>query len=285
MRSHLAFLSRGASRIPFLPLSSERSLCCVRLLRWKYGMSWGLAARLRRAPTHLPPALSLRSFVASAEPSGVRLCRESRCEVVFVSSHTLVTVCGCTAGGVHNTARASAVAERWGAFYISPPVTKLHGAEAPTGALTRPAGTAAPGRVGSPWSLQHSACSERMHPLPFVCRRGTIRRPRAVCAAALSWLRRRGPGLPNGLLRRLFRLRKVLRLEPGAPGVGSPRRTPAHAPLPEGARLLIPKAFAAAAPALASRAAGAHAWAARAHHAPLQPAAQPALVAPSTPRG
>ncbi len=136
MRSHLAFLSRGASRIPFLPLSSERSLCCVRLLRWKYGMSWGLAARLRRAPTHLPPALSLRSFVASAEPSGVRLCRESRCEVVFVSSHTLVTVCGCTAGGVHNTARASAVAERWGAFYISPPVTKLHGAEAPTGALT-----------------------------------------------------------------------------------------------------------------------------------------------------
>ena len=46
---------------------------------------------------------------------------------------------GHTAGGVQNMGRASAVAERWGAFYISPPVAKLHGAEAPTGALTRPA--------------------------------------------------------------------------------------------------------------------------------------------------
>ena len=80
----------------------------------------------------------------------MRLRREARCRVPFVSTHTLVTVWGHIAGGVHNTGRASAVAERWGAFYISPPVAKLHGAEAPTGVLTRPPDSHGSWRVGSP---------------------------------------------------------------------------------------------------------------------------------------
>ena len=72
----------------------------------------------------------------------------------------------------------------------------------------------------------------------------------------MSWLRRRGPGLPNGLLQRLFRLRKVLCLQPVGRG-GKPKRAAAHAPLAEGARVLIPKSFAASAPALATRSSGA----------------------------
>ena len=72
----------------------------------------------------------------------------------------------------------------------------------------------------------------------------------------MSWLRRRGPGLPNGLLQRLFRLRKVLCLQPVGRG-SKPKRAAAHAPLAEGARVLIPKSFAASAPALATRSSGA----------------------------
>ncbi|KAK9836186.1 hypothetical protein WJX81_007549 [Elliptochloris bilobata] len=137
-------------------------------------MSWCLLLHGRRAQPVLQTCHGVRHFISSVEPDGQRWS-------------------------------SSAVADKWSAaFYISPPVSKLHGADPPT---------------------------------------------------ALAWLRRRGPGLPNGLLQRLFRLRKVLCLQPGDAGVAQPKRTAADALLPEGARLLLPKVFAASAPVLAGHSA------------------------------
>ena len=69
---------------------------------------------------------------------------------------------------------------------------------------------------------------------------------RAGARAALQWLRRRGPAMPEGARRKLARERK-LRLAEG----NAARRVAPGALLPPGARLLIPRGAAApqAAPA------------------------------------
>ena len=71
--------------------------------------------------------------------------------------------------------------------------------------------------------------------------------------AALQWLRRRGPSLPNGTLQRLFRNRQVRVLDAED---GRVRRVSKDVLLPLGARLLIDKATATAAPALKEHAQG-----------------------------
>lgn len=57
--------------------------------------------------------------------------------------------------------------------------------------------------------------------------------------AALAWLRRRGPQLPESLLRKLFQQETVRMFDPAT---GQVRRTTRGKPLPAGARILIPKA-------------------------------------------
>lgn len=63
-------------------------------------------------------------------------------------------------------------------------------------------------------------------------------------AAALSWLRRRGPPLPEAALHKLFRQENIRLYDPAAQRVG---RVAKGRALPPGAMLLLPKAAVAAA--------------------------------------
>ena len=92
-----------------------------------------------------------------------------------------------------------------------------------------------------------------------------MQHPGGGLAAALAWLRRRGPPLPHGVLERLFRKRQVRVLADApsqgtaeAPAPGKLRRIGRDAALSPGALLLIPKAVAISAPERQLQATGGH---------------------------
>ena len=64
------------------------------------------------------------------------------------------------------------------------------------------------------------------------------------CHAALQWLRRRGPDLPNGMLQQLFRKRRVKVCHLGSARV---HRASKDLVLGQGSRILLPKEVAASA--------------------------------------
>ena len=107
--------------------------------------------------------------------------------------------------------------------------------------------------------------------------------PRVVVAegaeppTALSWLRRRGPPLPEAAMHKLFRQETVRCFDPATQRVGRVRKDRL---LPSGAMLLLPKAAVADAVAVAEPAGGAARRAASAARlSPAQQAARRAAAA------
>lgn len=74
--------------------------------------------------------------------------------------------------------------------------------------------------------------------LPAACPRPPLNPHPPCVAAALSWLRRRGPPLPESAVQRLFRAEAVKVFDPSTQKVVRARKM---RPLPSGALLLLPK--------------------------------------------